>query len=69
MLVTLLQTYFNLQFIHRSILTLKSLFYIEVLICISMVKEKINVKERLSENGEIDLSMSDIKEVPVKDII
>lgn len=29
---------------------------------------KINVKERLTD-GEIDLSMSDLEEVPVKDIV
>lgn len=31
-------------------------------------KAKINVKERFSE-GEIDLSMSDLDEVPVKEIV
>lgn len=29
---------------------------------------KINVKERFTD-GEIDLSMSDLEEVPVKDIV
>jgi Sec-independent protein translocase protein TatA len=32
-----------------------------------MTKQKINIKERLSD-GEIDLSMSDLQDVPVKDI-
>jgi hypothetical protein len=33
-----------------------------------MTKQKINIKERLSD-GEIDLSMSDLQDVPVKDIV
>lgn len=31
-------------------------------------KNKINYKDRL-ENGELDLSMSDLQEVPIKDIV
>lgn len=33
-----------------------------------MAPKKINIKERFTD-GEIDLSMSDLAEVPVKDIV
>lgn len=34
-----------------------------------MAPQKINIKDRISADGEIDLSMSDLQDVPVRDIV
>lgn len=34
-----------------------------------MTQRKINVKDRLNNDGEVDLSMLDITDVPVKEIV